>query len=88
MPKWLEEEIQKDNIEFALDRQLFNKQFFQLVDTMLKYISSTLVMTQSQHPPEYRDNYRRLKMLGLQIGHKVMFDFISHASKNEYGASI
>lgn len=44
-PDWVKEETTLDNIAHALDRQIFNKDFFKLVDTMLRYISTKLVMT-------------------------------------------
>lgn len=45
IPDWLVEETNKDNIAHALDRQIFNKEFFKLTETTLKHISNRLIMT-------------------------------------------
>jgi len=37
--------VEKDNIEFVIDRQVFNTKFFYLIKLVLKHISGDLSMT-------------------------------------------
>ena len=74
--------IQKDNTEFIIDRQVFNNQFFFLIKLVLKHISSDLCMTGHNYGLEYQPHFRKMQTFALKIGHKVMFDFLSHYNEN------
>lgn len=77
VPSWLEQEVQKDNINFVIDKQVFAPQFFTLVSKILKEVSSNHVLTVSQHPREYWQWIDRLKAISLDIGHRVTFDLLA-----------
>jgi len=45
VPDWLTKQVNKDNIEFVVDRQVFHPQFFNLVKLILQHIGSDIVLT-------------------------------------------
>jgi len=77
VPEWLSKQVNKDNIEFVVDRQVFHPQFFNLVKLILQHIGSDLVLTQYQYGYEYLQHFEQLKHISLEIGQRVMFDFLS-----------
>ena len=48
----------------------------------MKHISSDLSMTQHSYPVDYMPHFHQMNSLALKIGHKVMFDFLSHYHEN------
>lgn len=77
VPEWLAKQVNKDNIEFVVDRQVFHPQFFNLVKLILQHIGSDLVLTQYSYGYEYLQHFEQLKTISLEIGQRVMFDFLS-----------
>lgn len=45
VPEWISKMVEKDNVDFVIDRQVFSNQFFFLIKLALKHISSNLVMS-------------------------------------------
>ena len=82
MPDWVQNWIQKDNFELMIDRQVFDKQFFVLIKLVLRHISSELSMTQHQYDLDYLPNFYSMNKSALKIGHKIVFDFLSHYQEN------
>jgi len=82
VPLWIQQMVKKDNVEFVIDRQVFNSQFFYLIKLVLKHISADLSMTQHVYDLAYLPYFHRMHSAALKIGHKVMFDMLSHYSEN------
>lgn len=74
--------VEKDNVDFVIDRQVFSNQFFFLIKLALKHISSNLTMTQHRFGVDYQVYFKRMNQMSLRIGAKVMFDFLSHYHEN------
>ena len=53
VPDWLEREIEQDNLNTLMDRQVFNPSFFLLIKIILREISS-LTMTSHKYHHTYR----------------------------------
>ena len=70
-------------MEFVIDRQVFNAQFFDLVKLVMKHVSGDLSMTQHAYDLSYIPFFNKMHSLALKIGHKVMFDMLSHYSEND-----
>ena len=82
IPEWLQNWIQKDNFELMIDRQVFDRQFFMLIKLLLRHISSELCMTQHKYDLDYLPNFYKMNKAALKIGHKIVFEFLSHYQEN------
>jgi hypothetical protein len=65
----------------VLDNAIYAPQFFTFVKLAMQ-MSSDLYMTQHLYKSDYYANFDRLKSLNLEIGWKVMFNFLSRYSEN------
>jgi hypothetical protein len=76
--------IRLDNINFVIDKQVFHPQFFMLVKLVLGHIVSECCLTEHRFGYDYRNegHFHRMKDLSMQIGSKVMFDFLTHFYEN------
>jgi hypothetical protein len=43
VPEWLETLVETDNVEFVIDRQVFDDKFFTLMSLILKHIANNMV---------------------------------------------
>lgn len=78
VPEWLQKEVAKANVDFVIDRLVFDENFFVLVKSILQLISDKHMMAQHKYNFEYAHNFDTLKKLSLQVGHRTLFDFLSH----------
>ena len=78
IPEWISSKIQKDNTKFLIDSQVFNDQFFQLIKLILKHISKELTMKTHNFDYQYQQYFHRMFQISVKVGHKVMFDYLSH----------
>lgn len=70
--------VMKDNIDFVIDKQVFNETFFKMVDELMQHITENLVKTTDKYDADYQRNFNTLKQLSLQVSHKVFYDFLTH----------
>lgn len=68
VPEWLQSQVSKDNIEFVIDRQVFDDNFFVMVKQILEHISQTIVASQHNYKFDYYQWFDKLKELSLRIG--------------------
>jgi len=78
IPEWLRDMVMKDNIDFVIDKQVFNETFFKMVDELMQHITENLVKTTDKYDADYQINFNTLKQLSLQVSHKVFYDFLTH----------
>jgi len=78
IPEWLRDMVMKDNIDFVIDKQVFNETFFKMVDELMQHITENLVKTTDKYDADYQSNFNTLKQLSLQVSHKVFYDFLTH----------
>ena len=53
-----------------------------LIKLLLRHISSELCMTQHKYDLEYLPNFYKMNKAALKIGHKIVFEFLSHYQEN------
>lgn len=83
VPKWLSEQVTKDNVDFVIDRQVFDDNFFTMVKQILEHISNSHVTNAHQFKPDYYHWLDKLKEIALRIGQRVTFDFVSRFSEKK-----
>ena len=78
VPDQIRQMVQKNNFELMIDRQVFDKQFFVLIQHTFKHISSELAMSSHHYSLDYYPHFNKMNDLSLKIGHKVCFEFLTH----------
>jgi hypothetical protein len=70
--------LEEDNLNVIMDRQLYNNQFFKLIELMLKEVVSNCYSGGQKFPISYGSNVLNMKLTAFKIGQKVILDFLSH----------
>lgn len=67
-----------------IDKQVFDENFFILMKNIFGMISEKHMMGSHTYGIEYSQHFDNLKAVSLEVGHRVMFDFISrYTSKTQ-----
>mmetsp|Transcript_36876 Transcript_36876/g.45062 ORF Transcript_36876/g.45062 Transcript_36876/m.45062 type:complete len:185 (+) Transcript_36876:1698-2252(+) len=68
--------VKKDNLDFCLNRQVYDKQFFYLIKVTLQHIQRKLSLSQNSYERDYAPNFAAMHQAALNVSSKVIFDLL------------